>query len=526
MNIAGFFDRLQNPLDDLNTVKKMVESYTFGDMYLNVVKRNTEGKVTSTIDTKDEDEYFSSVFNEWKNYLNNLNLASLGGLINSAKSNRELVYIRKYLKDVPDVTTRDEVERILWTECPTNLKDIIARNDPFTAPNVYPLIYAASSFINVGVPSQPARHRLYLNVDSDCTYLLANKLREKCNELKLQYEYKFQPDGTRDDSFVVYCTDENLMLFIDILEKLRKDNVRLKNGIKKPPILTAVYNGWLGYGEEKENAKSSYNDLRAKTMVGILNEEFEKWLDVAMKNNVKSGGETMSFPEYLFRRLFSKALEGKLWYPEGMSKEQLYYGLEHDVLGYLGFKNSNEANVAVNDFVIEAELTDMFIQNVTMFPKKLIGVQSALKEGFKKKGISSNLAFCKELQEDVEDYREYTSQFHKLVSSRRMSMDGLFEKIYISLDILYNHQIDNPLYSFDKIKRKYNKDFLLLKSYFKTLPDFELHELSATSDDYVERNYYYVYSMYGALAQGNLDLYESLTNAAYSFNYYEKSYKR
>jgi hypothetical protein len=174
--------------------------------------------------------------------LNNLNLASLGGLINSAKSNRELVYIRKYLKDVPDVTTRDEVERILWTECPTNLKDIIARNDPFTAPNVYPLIYAASSFINVGVPSQPARHRLYLNVDSDCTYLLANKLREKCNELKLQYEYKFQPDGTRDDSFVVYCTDENLMLFIDILEKLRKDNVRLKNGIKKPPILTAVYN--------------------------------------------------------------------------------------------------------------------------------------------------------------------------------------------------------------------------------------------------------------------------------------------
>ena len=131
MNIASFFDKLVNPLDD----------------YEKIVKVNTKGKVMNSVNTKDEDYYFASVFNDWKNNLCNMDRDSFTNLVNANPAKKELLFIRKYLKEIPDVTTREEVDIILWRNCPPNLRGAINRNDPFTAPNVYPLIYTASAFI-------------------------------------------------------------------------------------------------------------------------------------------------------------------------------------------------------------------------------------------------------------------------------------------------------------------------------------------------------------------------------------------
>lgn len=122
--------------------------------------------------------------------------------------------------------------------------------------------------------------KFYVNAGED-TYKFANLFQKKCEEKGLNYYYKVvnaeeSDELKRSDRMCVYSTLKDAEEFINILNQLKELNPDIK--FRKPPMLSATYDNWLGIGTDYKSVdkKKSSNSIRIEIIEKSIKEVFPK----------------------------------------------------------------------------------------------------------------------------------------------------------------------------------------------------------------------------------------------------------
>ena len=146
----------------------------------------------------------------------------------------------------------------------------------------------------------PIEHRLYVNIDSSKVHLFFFFFLRKSFERRVPVYYKFDAFGERDDSIVLYCDTNNLPIFINLFEEI-KDECSLDEYLHKPPILTGVVNGWIGYGSEPGYFRGNLESFNAKREMH-LKECIQRvgafWITNSLDKTFKIGNREVNYFDY------------------------------------------------------------------------------------------------------------------------------------------------------------------------------------------------------------------------------------
>lgn len=226
-------------------------------------------------------------FNEWKNCVLNYD-------INKIKKSIRPEFIKLQNKLRKFIPTKDDLFGLMLDsytkeDLKNNVKDReleeafyatrynkIGSNTPWN--------HIASNYIYLDQKNlYEVYHRFYINTDSDYTHYFAKLFIEKCEEKKYHYYFKFDVDGNRSDTIVIYCSETNLLKFLEILKEIKKEHPELEGHLHKPPFLTANIDDWIGYGSEpsipnNENERYSYTSLRTKVIEDSMTTLNKEWI--------------------------------------------------------------------------------------------------------------------------------------------------------------------------------------------------------------------------------------------------------
>ena len=117
--------------------------------------------------------------------------------------------------------------------------------------------------------------KLYLSVDNSCLHLFANKLLLAFLRQDLKdFSFKINNDQSinRRDNVVVYCNEENIGVYIKIIQEIIKENPNLI--FNSPHLLGIPYDNNIYCGFDYENGKVSYTDKLCQNVFEALKEGF------------------------------------------------------------------------------------------------------------------------------------------------------------------------------------------------------------------------------------------------------------
>ena len=211
MDVPEFLNSLTNPLKDKNVIKKIISAYGYGNYYTNIVKTNIEDKETGMRDNVESDRLYSRVFNSWKRNTIDMSKETYDEKFKNGKLDDDFPYMRQLLKTVPDLSTRQEVLDFLYKQKDEKFSKALEKYNPFDRPTTSWSYFANRYVDNYQSSTYYPRHRLYFNIDSSYVHRVANLFLDYCAKYNLIYEFKFDEYADRADSFVVYCSDDNLM---------------------------------------------------------------------------------------------------------------------------------------------------------------------------------------------------------------------------------------------------------------------------------------------------------------------------
>lgn len=180
-----------------------------------------------------------------------------------------------------------------------------------------------------------AVHRLYINTDFACLHEMIIRLMAKFEEKDLPFMMKYAiQDTTRDDTIVIWTDNTTLLDTINMLEEIRKENPELVERFSKPPILTGIIDGWIGYGSEpKETGKLSYNKKRCNLLKEAIDETTYNYFCENQNKEIKINGKSIKLKDYLSQVLlkrYGQYFETKLLdIGNGISKEDKDKMLEY-----------------------------------------------------------------------------------------------------------------------------------------------------------------------------------------------------
>lgn len=250
---------------------------------------------------------YKIAYDSWYDYIVNLDENKFSG--------KTLECIRKLKQD-----SKFKKENMLPEDCQefiyntydkefngSGLRFLNAQNedDPVYNNNVYP------DFIHVYTHLLPMRKnidcRLYLNLQPQNITRVLKLFLNECDKNSLKAYFKFDTGFCyRNDNVVIYASYKNVQKFVDILNKIKKENPNLFVGAEKGnPILPKI-DGYIGFGEEPKYTHSSYNDERAKAVDeffrDVNSEEIKKI--ARFKGTIKtSKGNNLDLKQYLKYRL-------------------------------------------------------------------------------------------------------------------------------------------------------------------------------------------------------------------------------
>ena len=278
--LMDIYDQIEDPLNDKDNLIEIIKAGIYDDQYV-------YGKI--------QDVY---------------------RINNGKKRNEELekkFYERnkqKYLKNHPNsVTDLDEDGKRKWMRIQKNPNPFA-----FGAPGFYH-IYSKKLFNKTSKEEQleKVRHRFYVNVSLDHTHEFAMLFEDKCEKAGIPYHYKFSA-VKRSDMFIVYANTLYLDKYLEILREIKKENPELCSHTGKPPVLTGVIDGWIGYGSEPaindeikaeaeakgEDAKQfSFTDLRAKAISKVVKEISREIIENNLNTKIDYHGKQILFKEYI-----------------------------------------------------------------------------------------------------------------------------------------------------------------------------------------------------------------------------------
>ena len=154
--------------------------------------------------------------------------------------------------------------------------------------------------------------RLYLNTTPDNSCKIGEYLLEECFKRKLRVYFKFDTEGARNDSMLIYTNYDRVNDFIQILEKIKTAHPELFDGAVKSGVLTAKVNDFISYGEEPEYKHTSFNAERSEAIEEYIDNEVRK-ARINLGNYTGTfqtrTGDVLHLREYLIYRLKASFLE-------------------------------------------------------------------------------------------------------------------------------------------------------------------------------------------------------------------------
>lgn len=297
------YDEIKNPIDDINIINNLIMRYSTSDSFYSGLVKSYDKNITGKRSTYFCDKFYAMMFNKWKNSIIATTREEFIKLHNQGSYGEDFIKLRRYLKSVSDVTTMKEANDILFG----HLGDIELENamdkyrwNAFGEGTGWH--HVCSRYLTAKKDKYPnVEHRLYVNSLSVDTHEFMVKFVEKCEKYKVPFYFKFDEVGRRDDSVVIYSSTENLHTYIDILKEIKKENPELISRFKKPPVLTGVIDGFIGYGSEPKRDKDgnhSFNEIRSKHIKGILEKKTYDWIRNHRHLNFNYKGKVMTFSEY------------------------------------------------------------------------------------------------------------------------------------------------------------------------------------------------------------------------------------
>ncbi len=307
MSLETFYNEVSNPLDNREFLDTVINAYlnttrTKGFYGRLVKSHSNEKQYPNEFVMSDKDELYSLLFNEWKNRIVNMSKNEFDYLCRKGYLGNSFPVLRYYLKNIPDVSTYEEVDRILHSRYNDKVLDSAMDTYRFTAfGEGSTWNHISSNKISVEKDSFfPIYHRLYLNTEGIDTYKIVAEFTKKCLERNLPYYYKFTEYADREDNIVVYSDTEHLYDYIEILREIKREQQQIRT--LKPPFMSGSIDGWIGYGSEPERkpdgSLQSFNGKRADMLERNIKEAAFRWLDRNKNTNVKKHGKTKNIKDY------------------------------------------------------------------------------------------------------------------------------------------------------------------------------------------------------------------------------------
>lgn len=433
------YEKIENPLNDDEVIKKLIEGYSdelgTKQYYKKLTEVYRDQKKYTELNMDDKDKFVSEIFNEWKNDItknisdediksyNNQNFARLRECIKNIldiKDFKENLKVYKRLKKL-DKLDKDSKK--------TELTDIYQDYAAFFPEGTW--TYIRYNSINASKPKNfTVDHRLYLNTENIDTYKVMELFRNKCKERELNYLFKFAEKGDRDDTIVIYSDDRKLSDYIEILEEIKKEEPEIVKRAQTPPMLTGKIDGWIGYGSEPpldENGKhtNSFNSVRSGIIQNAISKETMKWI----RENKELTKEDLELNEYLTKQISDDIKDKYRMYKsvyEPEFQEKLLKKLENDIA-----KNKSEILEGrfdgVKEFNIDGiniEVDSQMIQRAFRpLSKKILKKDPSFLEkvrnGIKQEGIANGIdpeKFCFDIDKRDKLFNEYkTDEILKII---------------------------------------------------------------------------------------------------------------
>ena len=144
-------------------------------------------------------------------------------------------------------------------------------------------------FSHIGTPGANGPNilsKLFLNIANYTDALnFCIMFADKCNESNIPFYFKTIKTNngkvepfqlTRDESIVIYSSDQYLANYVNIINEIKnKTNIQFE----EPPILAGVIDVYIGFGQDRHNPRTSYNQNRSKLLndaVKFANEKLSK----------------------------------------------------------------------------------------------------------------------------------------------------------------------------------------------------------------------------------------------------------
>ena len=327
METIEFFKGLEDSIKKKEIIDKIVECYEESyksdyeryshSMYEKIVKTMFDEKVMGRYNVRERFNFELYCFNEWKNSILNYN-------INNIHQDYQLGFIK--------------LQRRLRNFNPTIIEEIYdflentyeETNSPkYTNDEDYQKVLDSIRYNRIGEESTwqhvasnyiymnqhalyDVHHRFYINTDSTYTDYFARLLMEKCKEKKYKYYFKLDNFGDRADTIVVYCSDTNLLKFLDILKEIKKEHPELEEHLHRPPFLTANIDDWIGYASEpsvKDGDKLfSFNSLRTKILDESMTKLNKEWIQKNKNRDIIANGTKSKFIDYITEMVLNEQM--------------------------------------------------------------------------------------------------------------------------------------------------------------------------------------------------------------------------
>ena len=316
MELMQLYNQIENPLDSNNVLERLVEIYSketsfYSGLTKTVEKEYKEGNYFIS----DSDEFYSMLFNKWKNSIIAITKEEFDELKRKGSYDDDFIVMRNFLKSIPDLKTKQEVNNVINGKYNNpELEQALDKYKWNSFGEYSGWIHVCSRYLTAKKDIRPnEEHRLYLNTESVDTYQLMNLIVKKYEKYKIPYYFKFDQYGNRDDTIVIYCSTENLIKNIEILQEIKNENQELISRTKQPPILTGKIDGWIGYGSEPEmtpsGEKQSFNQVREKAIEPAIAKTFMNWINSNINKKIKYKEKEMSFKYYMVERFVEKLID-------------------------------------------------------------------------------------------------------------------------------------------------------------------------------------------------------------------------
>jgi len=258
--LLDLVSKIKAPLTNFTDLEKVVRAYSnSGDFNFSheLIKENR----SFDGDVHTEDEYYSFLFNTWRN--------SVLSLQDNFELLDDIQLLCSYLTRLPKAKTKDEVITYLNPDNQT-MKEII-RKYGFLIKDGYGWnnIYSDAVFLDQE-KHFPGEHLLTINADREDVLRICKIFQKRCMKNNLPYYYKFNVIGDTSDNIVIYSDSLHFTDYYDILTGIEKDYPEIFSRVKEPSVIMGRIEDKIGYASQKELDSDFYN-TRAKYLENLIN---------------------------------------------------------------------------------------------------------------------------------------------------------------------------------------------------------------------------------------------------------------